>query len=298
MTLEQLRVFAKVIESGSFTEAAELLGTPRSHVSRVIAQLEAELGVVLLERTTRAKSITEAGREVYQRALAILDAVDDTVQVTRRVHDQPSGQLRLTCGVEFGMVAVGAWVEAYLKRHPQVSVEAEYTSRELDLVHEGFDLAIRPGPLAESRLVARRLGRLDYGLFASPGYLAERGTPATPDELADHRLVVFTGTVSRPGWTLHHPAQREPHRLATHARLRVNAGTGVRDALLGDLGIGQLPLVMAEQMVATGQLVRVLDPWHPASVEVHAVYPSSRYLTPKVRAFIEIALAGFPGPSA
>jgi DNA-binding transcriptional LysR family regulator len=298
MTLDQLRIFVKVIETGSFSDAAERLDTPRSHVSRVVAQLEAEFGVVLLERTTRARSITEAGREVYERAVGILGAVDDTLRATQRLHDEPQGLLRLTCGVEFGQVILGGWIEDYLARHPKVAVEAEYTSRELDLVHEGFDLAIRSGPLPDSRLAARELGRFDYGLFASPGYLHARGRPNVPSDLEAHDLVFFTGGAVKAGWTLRHPAQDAPVAVKAAARLRVNAGTGVRNALLQGLGIGQLPRAMADEAVALGQLEAVLAPWHPPPVAVHAVYPSNRYVTPKVRAFIDLALEKFPRAQA
>ncbi|MCU0921601.1 MAG: LysR family transcriptional regulator [Burkholderiaceae bacterium] len=301
MTLDQLRIYVKVIEIGSFTAAAERLDTPRSHVSRVIAQLEAELGVVLVERTTRSRSITEAGREVYERAVGILGAVDDTLRATQRLQDEPQGLLRLTCGVEFGQVLLGAWIEDYLGRYPKVAVEAEYTSRDLDLVHEGFDLAIRSGPLPDSRLVARPLGRFDYGLFASPGYLREHGSPQQPAALEAHSLVFFSGGAVKAGWTLHHPAHDAPAAVKAAARLRVNAGTGVRSALLQGLGIGQLPWAMADEAVAQGRLEPVLAPWAPAPVAVHAVVPSSRYLTPKVRAFIDLALERFPrvqGPAA
>jgi DNA-binding transcriptional LysR family regulator len=296
MTLDQLRIYVKVIEAGSFTDAAERLDTPRSHVSRVIAQLEAELGVVLLERTTRARSITEAGREVYERALGILGAVDDTLRATQRLHDAPQGLLRLTCGIEFGQVLLGSWIEDYLALYPKVAVEAEYTSRELDLVHEGFDLAIRGGPLPDSRLVARPLGSFDYGLFASPGYLRAHGHPAEPAELEGHELVFFSGGVVKAGWTLYHPQRETPVAVKAAARLRVNAGTGVRSSLLRGLGVGQLPWVMADEAVAAGLLEPVLEPWAPAPVTVHAVYPSNRYLTPKVRAFIDLALESFPQP--
>jgi LysR family transcriptional regulator for bpeEF and oprC len=298
MTLEQLRIFVKVIEAGSFTSAAERLDTPRSHVSRVIAQLEAELGAVLLERTTRARSITEAGREVYERAVGILGAVDETVRATQRAQEEPRGLLRLTCGVEFGMVTLGSWIEDYLARYPNVTVETEYTSRELDLVHEGFDLAIRSGPLPDSRLVARPLGSFEYGLFASPSYLRSRTLPVEPSDLESHSLVVFTGGPVKAGWTLQHPQRPALVSVKAAARFRVNAGTGVRNALVKGLGIGQLPWVMADESVRQGALVPVLDPWHPPSVDVFAVYPSSRYVTRKVRAFVELALARFPRPWA
>lgn len=296
MTLDQLRIYVKVIEAGSFALAAERLDTPRSHISRVIAQLEAELGVVLLERTTRTRSITEAGREVYERAVGILGAVDETLRATQRVHEEPRGLLRLTCGVEFGMITLGSWIEDYVARYPHVAVEVEYTSRELDLVHEGFELAIRSGPLPDSRLVARPLGRFVYGLFASPGYLDARGWPQTPMDLERHDLVVFTGGTVKAGWTLHHPEREAAVSVKASARIRVNAGTSVRDALLKGLGIGQMPWVMADEAVEHGILLPVLMPWQPLPMEVFALYPSSRYLTPKVRAFIDLAREKFPHP--
>ena len=296
MTLEQLTVFVKVIDAGSFTRAAELLDIQRTSVSRIIAQLEAELCVALLERTTRRQSITEIGQAVYERAVGILAAVEDTIRVTQQIHDAPRGRLRIACGVEFGMVAMGTLIEQYLARYPNIRVDAEHTSREFDLVHEGFDLAIRAGPLPDSSLVARALGQLDYALFASPSYLANRGTPHVPDDLARHDLVVFTGGTARSGLTLTltHADRRETLKVTPTPRLRVNVGTGVLGALLGGLGIGQLPTVVATDLVTQGKLTPVMPAWRPASVSVHVVYPSNRYLTPKVRAFVDLAAERFP----
>ena len=294
MTLEFLKILVKVIESGSFTAAAERLGVPRSYVSRVMAQLEAQLGVVLVERTTRTRSITEAGREVYERAVGILAACDDITRVTQRIQDAPSGLLRLTCGVEFGMVMLNAWIEDFLALYPDMSVETEYTSRELDLVHEGFDLAIRVGPLPASRLVAKRLGQFSYGLFASPDYLKAHGIPHTPEQLAAHRLVMFSGAGPRQTLLLQHPRQREILQVPIQSRLRVNTGMSVRSAIVRGLGIGPLPWAMVGNLINEGALVNVLAPWHPPSVDVYAVYPGNRYLTPKVRAFVDLVAAGFP----
>lgn len=300
MTLEQLRILVKVVQLGSFTRAADALATQKSYVSRVVAQLEAGLGVQLLERTTRTLSVTEAGREVVERAVGILAAVDDTLRLVQHAQAEPRGELRLTCGVEFGMLAVGRWVEAYLAAHPQVSAEVEYTSRVLDLVHEGFDLAIRIGELPASRLVARRLGQIDYALFASPPYLAQQGAPQTLEALRGHSLVMFSGGAQRRGWQLvpEGGSDKEPVRVDHRPRLRVNNSYAVRDALLNGLGIGQLPLLIAAEAVAAGQLVPVLPAWRPVSVPVHAVYPSNRFLSPKVRAFVDLALARFPADTA
>lgn len=295
MTLEQLKILVRVVQGGSFTRAADALGVQKSHVSRVVSQLEAELGVKLLERTTRSLSVTEAGREINERALAILAAVDDTLRVAQQTIGAPRGVLRLTCGADFGLLAVGRWIEEFLARYPQASVEADYTSRVLDLVHEGFDLSIRVGPLDESRLVARSLGRLEYGLFASPDYLHEHGTPAEPVQLKQHALVMFSGGSQRRAWVLRNEQTGDIERIDAPARLRVNDSFAVRDAVQRGLGIGQLPLLVVQQGHASRRaLVQVLPQWAREPVPVHAVYPSNRYLAPKVRAFIDLATEQLP----
>lgn len=295
MTLEQLKIFVKVVQAGSFTRAAELLDTQKSYVSRVVASLEAELGVKLIERTTRSLSVTEVGKEIFERAVSIVGAVEETSQVALSVHGEPRGRLRLTCGVEFGQLAVGHWIEAYLSTYPDVSVDADYTSRVVDIVHEGFDLAIRIGKLEESRLVARRLGDLDYGLFAAPAYLQQAGVPRALDDLHQRSLIMFSGGSHRKGWSLSPAASPgDVVRFEASARLLVNNAFAVRDAVLKGLGIAALPLLVARHWITTGALVPVLPDWQVANAPVFAVYPSSRYLSPKVRAFIDIARERFP----
>lgn len=296
MTFEQLRIFVRVVQSGSFTRAAEALKTQKSYASRVVSQLESELGAKLLERTTRTLSVTEVGREFFERAVGILAAVDDTVATVQSARGEPRGQLRLTCGVEFGMLAVGRWVEAYLLAHPMVTADVEYSSRVLDVVHEGFDLAIRVGEVRESRLVARPLGTLEYALFACPRYLARMGEPADLEALRAHSLVMFSGGSQRAGWHLvpADDATAPPVKLTGPARLRVNNSFSVRDALLRSLGIGALPLLVAGDAVRAGRLVPVLPGWRPVSMPVHAIYASNRFLSPKVRAFIDLAVERFP----
>ncbi len=295
MTLEQLKIFVKVVQSGSFTRAAELLETQKSYVSRVVASLEAELGVKLIERTTRALSVTEVGKEIYERALGIMTAVEETSQAALNVHGEPRGSLRLTCGVEFGQLAVGHWVDEYLSTYPDVSVDADYTSRVVDIVHEGFDLAIRIGKLEESRLVARKLGELDYGVFAAPAYIEKAGAPRTLDELRDHSLIMFSSGAHRKGWSFSPAASPgDVVRFEAAARLLVNNAFAVRNAVVQGLGISVLPLLIAHEGLAAGRLVPVLPDWHVSTAPVFAVYPSSRYLSPKVRAFVDIARARFP----
>lgn len=271
LSVDQLRVLVKIVEAGSLTRAADVLGMQRSNVSRTLAQMEATLGVTLLERSTRALSVSEVGRAVYERALLILDTLDDTVLFAQSQRDEPRGLLRLTCGVEFGMAAVGVWIETFLGRYPLCSIEAEYASREIDLVHEGFDLAVRAGPLAPSRLSARKLGLFHYGLYASPTYLERHSTPYHPAQLPEHQLVVFNGDDSQTTWVLESDGQCESVKPLGAARLRVNAGSGVRNGLLRHLGIGMLPTVIAKELTESRQLQRVLPDWEPPPLPIHAV---------------------------
>ena len=293
MELSQLDTFVKVVQAGSFTRAAALLHSQKAHVSRVVSQLEAELGVRLLARTTRSLSLTEVGRELFERAVGILGAADDARRAVQQSQAEVRGNLRLTCGVEFGMLAVNAWVRAYLHRHPGMTVDLEMTGRVVDLVHEGLDLAVRVGELADSTLAARRLGTLQYGLFAAPAYLQRRGSPEAPQALDGHDLVLFSGARRRPTWTLTRGGAR--HLLEPVARLAANNSFAVRDAAVDGLGIAQLPLLLAEPEVRAGRLAPVLADWQLPSAPVHAVFASARWLAPKVRAFIDLAVAEF-GP--
>jgi DNA-binding transcriptional LysR family regulator len=291
MDLPSLQAFVKVVQTGSFTRAADALHTQKAHLSRVVSQLERELGVRLLERTTRALSLTEVGREFFERAVGILASVEDAQRVVQKAQGEPRGTLKLTCGVEFGMIAVSGWIDRYLQRYPQVRAEADFTGRLVDIVHEGFDLAIRVGPLADSTLAARKLGDLTYGLFASPDYVARRGVPEHPSDLATHDVLAFAGGSHRATWTLSKGGHEE--RLLLQPRLKANNVFAVRDAAIAGLGIAQLPQIVAAAQVSGRQLNAVLPGWSPPTVPVHAVFASARYLTPKVRGFIDLAVEAF-----
>lgn len=295
MDFAALQSFVKVVQSGSFTRAADALDTHKARLSRVVSQLERELGVRLLERSTRSLSLTEIGREFYERAVAILASVEDAQRVVQRAQGEPRGTLKLTCGVEFGMIAVSNWIGRYLERHPQVRVDADFTSRLADIVHEGFDLAIRVGPLSDSSLNARLLGQLDYGLFAAPSYLRRHGAPDAPAQLPAHEVLAFTGGSHQASWQLTHAGVAQ--RVELRPRLKANNVFAVRDAAVAGLGLAQLPLVVARPMLQDRSLVPVLPGWALPAVPVHAVFASARYLTPKVRAFIDLAVEAMQSPS-
>jgi len=292
MDLAAIQAFAKVVQAGSFTRAAEALHTHKAHLSRVISQLERELGARLLERTTRSLSLTEVGREFHERAAALLAAVEDARQAVAQSQGEPRGTLRLTCGVEFGMLAVSGWINRYLALYPQMKVDAEITGRIVDVVHEGFDLAIRVGTLPDSTLTARRLGALTYALYAAPEYLKRRGAPRSPKDLEHHDLLVFTPGSGSSAWQL--GKQGETHRVAMQQpRFRASNSFAVRDAAASGLGIALLPRLIADPLLPEGRLRNVLKGWSSPDVPVNAVFASARFLAPKVRAFIELAHESF-----
>jgi LysR family transcriptional regulator, regulator for bpeEF and oprC len=289
--LAAIQAFAKVVQTGSFTRAADALHTHKAHLSRVISQLEGELGARLLERTTRSLSLTEVGREFHERALAILAAVDDARQAVQQSQGEPRGTLRLTCGVEFGTLAVGGWIDRYLAQYPQMKVDAEITGRIVDVVHEGFDLAIRVGTLPDSTLAARRLGRLTYALYAAPDYLKRRGTPRTPDDLAGHDLLVFVTGNTRTSWPLSRDGVTQ--RVPLQPRFSATNSFVIRDATASGRGVAVLPRLIGDPLVHEGRLRVVLKGWSTPDVPVNAVFASARFLAPKVRAFVELAAGAF-----
>lgn len=288
MEFTALQAFVKVVQTGSFTRAADALNTQKAYLSRVVAQLEKELGARLLERTTRSLSLTEIGREFFERAVGILAAIEDAQRAVQRAHGEPRGVLRLTCGVEFGMIAVSGWIATYLQRYPQVRVEADFTGRLVDIIHEGFDVAVRVGPLADSALTARKLGELRYGLFAAPAYLARRAAPKLPSDIAAHDVLAFAGGSHQATWMLSQDSQQE--KIVLQPRMKANNVFAVRDAAIGGLGIAQLPLIVAAPVVQAELLRPLLTDWSPLAVPIHAVFASARYLTPKVRGFIDLAV--------
>ena len=293
MDFNQYRAFVTVVQSGSFTRAAELLRSQKARISKQISDLEAELGVRLLERTTRSLRLTEVGREIYERSVGILAAVEDTQRVAQAVHGEPHGQLRITMPLEFGLLIGFEWVRAVLDAHPQLAIEVESSSRIVDLVHEGFDLAIRVGPLADSRLAARKLGDLHYGLYAAPAYLQRRGIPMHIAELAHHELILFAPGGKPAALRIRH-GEDAIYLGAVPPRLRVDSRYAQHSAALSGLGIAENLCLIAEPDLAAGRLVQVLREVRPPTVPVHAVFPSHRFLTPKVRAFVEYAKAHFP----
>jgi LysR family transcriptional regulator for bpeEF and oprC len=289
INVDELTMFVAVVRGGSFTAAARASGTQKAHVSRVVSRLETRLGVRLMQRSTRSLALTEVGRDLYERSVGILSALDETSAAIQGTLREPQGVLRLTCEVDLGILLVNRWIASFLKTYPHVRVDAEFSSRVTDLIHEGFDLAIRVGRLADSRLSARKLGHIHCALFASPEYLRGRKAPRHPRDLGAHELIMFSPT-REAIWQLENGDDR--HEVASVPRFFSNDHIVVRDLVVDGLGIGLLPLFMAEPLVRKRRLVEVLPGWVAPPAPVHAVFPSSRYLSPTVRAFVDVAIAG------
>lgn len=291
MDTSEMTSFVKVVQAGSFTKAAENTGKQKAYLSRVITKLEERLGVRLLDRTTRSLSLTELGREVYERSLKVLEGIEDIELTAQRALGEPSGTLKISCGTEFGMIAVSNWIMGYLDKYEGVKVEADYTNRVADIVHEGVDIAIRLGELSDSNLVAKKLGELKYGLYAAQSYLANHTLPAHPIGLNQHQVIKFSGGSHSKPWSL--MKGKEIVEINGDSKLKVNNVFVARDACINGFGVAKLPTIVAEPALKSGQIVQVFEDWECPRTPAYAVYPSARYMTPKVRKFIDHAAENF-----
>jgi DNA-binding transcriptional LysR family regulator len=282
----EVAIFVKVVEEGSFIGASRALGVPRSTVSRKVASLEERLGVRLLHRTTRSVNPTDEGRAYFERCAPLIREATDAGRAVSERQDVPRGRLRVTAPSLFGTRFLGPLVNTYLDRFPEVQVELLLTDRVVNLVEEGFDLAIRAGELRSSDLIARRLAAARAELVASPAYLAARGVPETVDDLAAHRCIA-TGTGPGPHtWGL--SVGGEVMEVPVEGPLVVNALELCHRAALDGVGIARVPAFLVQRDLACGNLVRVLPEVELDAGGLYAVYPSRRHLAATVRTFVDL----------
>lgn len=283
MDVNEMVVFARVVQAGSFTTAAAKLGMPKSTVSRKVSELEERLKSRLLQRTTRKLSLTDAGRTYYDYCARIAVEIEDAERAVSRLRETPRGLLRVTApiNVEF----LGPIIADFLKRYPEIRLDLLCTARAVDLVEEGFDVAIRAGALADSTLIARTLGNTPWHLVATPGYLKKQGRPRSPEDLKKHDCLFFGG--GRNPVELRLEKGDVSVQLALFARLIVSDMAILQAVATAGLGIAILPAMRSVQELATGRLKRVLPEWNPPSTPVHVVYPSSRHLSPIVKTFVD-----------
>ncbi len=294
MDLNDILVFTRVAETKSFTAAAEQLGLPKSTVSRKLAQLEERLGVRLVQRTTRKLALTDIGQAYYERAARIVADVAAAEQIVTDMQSTPRGRLRVTAPVDLATRYLGVIVAEFLATQPDISVEIDATDRLVDLIDEGYDLAVRVGPLPESTLIARRLTALDSRLVSSPAYLQRKGTPTTPDELDTHDRVLFTPSPRTQSWTF--SKGDATFDFGRPARFSSNNVATVLDVALAGTGIAILPDFMASQALAAGALVAVLPDWTARVNDIYAVYPARQNMPPRLALFLDHLSAALMNP--
>jgi DNA-binding transcriptional LysR family regulator len=280
--LSLLRTLLRVLETGSFSAAARAEHTSQPTISRRIEALEAELGARLLARSTRALRATEEGARFAEHAQRVLDAADEAAASVGRRRARAVGTLRLALPVVFGRLQVIPRLPRFLARHPDLGLELFMSDASIDLVGEAVDVAVRLGPVADQALVVRRVGLARRRLFAMPGYLAARGEPGGPADLAGHACIAYARTDAGERWRLAGPAGATAE-VAVTGPVRVNSAEALREAVLAGFGIGILP-----DWAFAGTAARlVLPDWQAPPLPVQLVYPSRRFVALKLRAFID-----------
>ena len=292
-----MEAFVRVVESGSFVAAAERLGLSTSSLSRLVGELEHHLGARLLNRTTRRLSLTEIGQSYYERCVTLLADLAEAEDIAGQASAQPRGTVRLTCSHSMEEQRVAPAIASFVERHAEVRFELVVSDRMVDLVEEGFDLAIRVGQMGSDRLVARRLGAMQLLLCAAPAYLERHGVPRAPGELAKHNALTYAYSSSPRLWRFTDTGGRA-HEVRVTGSLHANSGDALCAAAIGGLGIVNEPDFLLSEAIRHGSLVRLLPDYDGAGGEIWAVYPSRRHLSLKVRLFVDHIAQAFAASGA
>lgn len=281
--LRAMETFVGIVDGGSLTAAAAARGTSLPSVVRALAALEASLGVRLLHRTTRRLSLTDEGREYYERCKRVLAEVDEAEAALSARRKAPRGRLRITASVLFGRLRVAPVVTEFLAKHPALKIDLLLLDRVVDLVEEGIDLAVRIGELPDSSLIARRVGETRRVLCASPSYLKKAGAPKAPGDLRRHRCIGFGGLAPGGEWTF------ASERIVFEPALTTNQVDAAIDACLRGAGCAQLLCYQVKAYFDARKLVRLLPEQEPPALPIQIVYPHARLLSSNVRAFVDFA---------
>jgi DNA-binding transcriptional LysR family regulator len=287
-----MEAFVRVVEAGSFVGAAERLGLSTSSLSRLVAELEHHLGARLLNRTTRRLSLTESGQSYYERCVTLLADLAEAEALAGQSAAQARGTVRLTCSYSMAEQRVAPAIATFVRAHPAVRFELVVSDRIVDLVEEGFDLAIRVGPVGSDRLVARRLGSMQLVLCAAPAYLERHAAPTKPGDLAAHNVLTYAYAATPRVWQFTGPdGATEEVRVA--GNLHANSGDALRSAAVQGMGIINEPDFLLDAELRSGALTRLLPGYRSAGGDIWAVYPSRRHLSLKVRLFVDHVAAAF-----
>ncbi len=291
---ENLDNFVRIVEAGGISAAAERLGVAKSAVSRRLKELEEHLGVELFHRTTRRMSLTETGRSFYHQAVRILQDLLEAELAASQQHAVLKGGLRVALPLSFGLLHLGPAVNEFLKQHPQIEFDLDFNDRQVDLIEEGFDLAVRIARLADSSLIARRIAPVQLVLCAGPQYLERKGVPAVPADLAAHDCLVYNLEPGFACWDFYDADERH-YRVKVRPCLKAGNGAYLRDAAVEGFGIALLPSFLAYRQIEAGDLVVLLPQYRCIRLYAYALYPQTRHLSQRVRAFVDFLVQRFAG---
>ncbi|WP_211471291.1 LysR family transcriptional regulator [Collimonas humicola] len=291
--LAAMRAFRRVVENGSFTAAAAELNQSHTIVSRQVRQLELALGAQLLNRTTRRFALTEAGQDYYERSRHILDQIDDATQAVSAHQSRPAGTLRINAPMAFGTLELAQWLPQFISANPQLKIDLVCNDRLVDIIEEGFDVALRlTRGLQDSTLIAKRLATCEIFLVAAPAYLQQHGRPQQPADLARHNCLTYT-LAQKPNEYEFYAADGSEHPVTVRGNLQANTGIALRSAALAGLGIAATSSFIVHEDLRRGDLQRVLPDFDLKPRDLYAIYPQNRHLSPKVRAFVDFAVAWY-----
>jgi DNA-binding transcriptional LysR family regulator len=291
---QAMRVFAKVVELDGFSRAAQRLGISATAASRLVADLEARLGVRLLHRTTRRLYLTDSGRSYYERCTHILNDLDEAELTIASTAGRPQGLLRVSAPVSFGIKHLTPLFLDYLERYPEVTLELSLADRQVDLVEEGYDLALRITHELKTMLVARPLAPARLVVCAAPAYLKRHGVPRTPEDLRRHKCLCYTYDAAPGTWEFEGPSGCI--RVSVEGPLATNNGDTLRAAALAGRGIIMEPTFQVGEDLRQGHLIRLLPEYPLRSLTLYAVYPTRRYLSPKVRTLVDFLVERITEP--
>ena len=295
--LAEMEAFLAVVDHGGFTDAAKRIGISKSAVSKHVSSLEARLGARLLNRTTRRVSPTEIGLAYYDKAMRVVADATEADAMVNAMQSAPRGELRISVPMSFGTTHLAPAVGLFLQEYPDVSVHMTMDDRFVELVSEGFDLAIRIGELPDSTLRARKIAEAEMNMVASPEYLERNGNPGCLDDLTGHNLLHYTHLATGNYWKLKVPSGAE-RQIRVGGRLTANNGNVLMQGALAGLGLAMLPSFIIGDKIKTGELVPIMTECVTARRGIYAVYPLGRFPQPKLRAFIEFLATYFKGSDA
>jgi len=292
--LEDMETFIRVVEAGSISGAAERMGIAKSAVSRRLSDLESRLGVQLFRRTTKRLDLTDSGRGFYERCQSILSDVDEAEEAVSQAHGTLRGRLRVAVPLSFGLLHMGPAICDFMRDHPELEVDLDMNDRQVDLIAEGFDLALRIADLEDSSLIARQLAVINTVVCASPEYLAQHGTPQAPEQLAEHNCLVYSNNPEPTLWRYRNP-QGEAKSVRVRARLQASNGDFLHQAAIAGQGIVLQPTFIVHESIEEGRLIPILTDYVWPSVNAYAVYPQTRHLSRRVRVLVDFLAERFSG---